>query len=613
MKRFSLFLIPAALIAGQARYARLGDFDGKVEVQLQAADPWVAAQRNLPITESTWLRTAADSRLEIELDDGSAWRMGPDSQAEISDYSRLSTGQRVTLLSLDRGIAYFTGEPAGKDALTMAVPGAQITFIRGARVRLEALDTWSRISVIEGVARVSSPAAEMDLHEGQSIRVEPADPSQFSLERSVVAKPLDRWSEQRDQALEAPASAVRVAQRYGVKDLDTAGQWLQTAGLGMVWKPTAAEGWAPFQKGRWLWYDSLGYTWVSDDSWGWLPYHYGRWSRSGADGWVWVPAAKQVFKPGDVYWLRGARFAGWGALAPNEEWRAAATPQLFSDAATTFAAFQQDARVIDPAGLVARPANPLSSGGFTTALPSPAFPAARLEALRPVLRVGSTRVNPSIPGVTFEDTVAPPPPEAPPPPVTDPGAYDPSSPVPPPDPQGPPGYPGGYPGGNPGGYPGGYPPTYPGIIVVTPPGNPDYSRRYPLPNRPTGNAQPPAPVAGGQPPAQPPSGRPRVKPAEIPNVEPRPTVTREARNEPKPPVNPPAGASQPPAPVKPPEIRPRVVPVEVPRVEPSHQVHTEPKAEAKTDKSTSDSKPAPAPAVAPAKTDAASTPTGAKK
>ena len=96
----------------------MGEFEGKVEVQLHAADPWLPAERNLPLTESAWLRTAAASRLEIELDEGSAWRLGPDSQIELSDYTRLSTGQRVTLLSLDRGLAYFTGEPAGHDALS---------------------------------------------------------------------------------------------------------------------------------------------------------------------------------------------------------------------------------------------------------------------------------------------------------------------------------------------------------------------------------------------------------------------------------------------------------------------------------------------------------------
>jgi hypothetical protein len=578
MQRFLLLLIPAALIAGQARYARLGDFDGKVEVQLQAADPWAVAERNLPLPESTWLRTSASSRLEIELDEGSAWRLGPNSQAEISDYSRLSTGQRVTLLSLDHGLAYFTGEPQGKDALTLVVPGAQVTFIRGARVRLEAQDTWSRISVIEGAVRFSSPAAEMDLHEGQSVRVEPANASRFFLDRSVAPSGLDAWSEDRDKALEPSASSARVTQRYGVKDLDTAGQWIETADLGMVWKPLASGSWTPFQKGRWRWYDGLGYTWVSDDSWGWLPYHYGRWARSDANGWVWAPGVKTVFKPGDVYWmLQGSKLAGWGPLAPAEEWSPASAPQLFSDAATTYAAFQADARLIDPFSSTARPAP--GPTVFVPALPSPAFIAARLEALRPVLRAGSTRVNPIIPGVTFEDPVAPQAPEPPPlPPITDPGSADPSASGPPPYPQGPP------PGVM---YP--PPPPFPDIIVITPPGNPDYSRRFPLPSRASGSAQTTTPAtgavtppAGVEPAVTPPSTRPRVVPAQIPRVDPIHDARREPRTEATSESKTPPAAS-PPA-VKPPEIRPRAVPVDVPRVEPSHQVQKETKAETpKTD------------------------------
>ena len=58
MRRIILVLVPAALFAGQARYARLGEFEGKVEVQLQAADSWMPAERNLPLPESAWLRTA---------------------------------------------------------------------------------------------------------------------------------------------------------------------------------------------------------------------------------------------------------------------------------------------------------------------------------------------------------------------------------------------------------------------------------------------------------------------------------------------------------------------------------------------------------------------------
>ncbi|MBZ5620719.1 MAG: FecR family protein [Acidobacteriia bacterium] len=491
MRRFTLLLLPAVLFAAQARYARLGEFEGKVEVQLQAADPWMPAERNLPLPESTWLRTAADSRLEIELDEGSVWRMGPNSQSEISDYLRLSTGQRVTLLSLDHGLAYFTGQAEGKDALTLVVPGAQVTLVRGAKVRLEVQDTWSQISVLAGTVRFSSPAAEIDLHAGQTTRVEPANPARFFLDREVPPMELDRWSGDRDKALASTTSAAHVIQRYGLQDLDAAGEWIQTADLGAVWKPKAQDGWKPLQNGRWRWYGTLGYTWVSDDPWGWLPYHYGRWSRRENLGWVWAPANSTVFKPGEVYWLRGPKLAGWGPLAPSEVWNPAdpdiGTPQQYLSANTTFAAFEQDAAAIDPAGFTARPKDPLKVAAFALALPSPAFLAARLEATRPELRAGSTRVTPMLDGVTFQNTRTPPivviNPTPPPPGVV----VTESAPPPPPQTVEVP-----------------YPvPVYTGIVVLNPPDHPDRSRSG---QPPLSKAGPP--TASVNPPAGPPKPAP---------------------------------------------------------------------------------------------------------
>jgi hypothetical protein len=505
MKYVSLLLLPAALFAGQARYARLGEFEGKVEVQLRAGDAWTAGERNLPLVESAWLRTGASSRLEIELDEGSAWRLGPDSQVEISDYAQLSTGQRVTVLSLDRGLAYFTGEPGAADTLTLAVPGAQVTLLRGARVRLQVDASVSRISVLEGVVRFFCPAAEIDIREGQTVRVEPAHTARFDLDREVPAMDLDRWNEDRDKTLAAASgSASHVAQRYGVADLDVAGTWVQTD-LGAVWKPKVAEGWAPFQNGRWRWYDTLGYTWVSDEAWGWIPYHHGRWTRKGDLGWVWAPASSTVFKPGDVYWLYNAKLAGWGPLGPGEDWQPPAAPEQFLNVNTTYAAFKQDARAIDPAGFQSRPKDPLSVAFFALALPSPAFPASRLEATRPVLRVGATRLQAVIPGTTFPDTIEVPPPP-PPPEVTD-LAPDP---MPDPGPSGPPPDPG--PPGPPMQviYPA---PSYTGIVVLNPPEHPDYSRRNPNTTIPRGTTTPAttttAPTSGTTTPGPTPPSRPR--------------------------------------------------------------------------------------------------------
>src|SRR5689334_3222258 len=128
MRFLAVFLLSPALFAGQARYARLGDFDGSVEVQLSAADPWIPAERNLPLIEGAWIRTGPAARAEVELDDGGVWRLGPGSQGEISDYTRLSTGQRVTLLSLDHGLSFFTGQARGIDSTVLALPGAHVTI-----------------------------------------------------------------------------------------------------------------------------------------------------------------------------------------------------------------------------------------------------------------------------------------------------------------------------------------------------------------------------------------------------------------------------------------------------------------------------------------------------
>jgi hypothetical protein len=480
MKCFLFLVLPAAIFAGQARYARLGEFEGKVEVQLRAGDAWSAGERNLPLVESAWLRTGASSRVEIELDEGSAWRIGPESQVEISDYTRLSTGQRITVLSLERGVAYFTGEPGAADTLTLAAPGAQVTLLRGARVRLQVDAAMSRISVMEGVVRFSCQAAEIDVREGQTVRVAPANKARFEFDREVPAMDLDQWNEERDKRLAAATSATHVAQSYGLADLDSAGTWVETE-LGAVWKPKVAEGWVPFQNGRWRWYDGLGYTWVSDETWGWTPYHHGRWTRQGDLGWVWVPAASRVFKPGDVYWLYNAKLAGWGPLGPGEDWQPPGAPEQFLNVNTTYADFRQDARTIDPAGFQGRPKQPLAVAVFALALPSPAFPASRLEATRAVLRVGATRWQAVIPGISFPDSAEVPPPP-PPSDATDtaPDAGpDPGLPDPPPY-AGAPGPPGPpmqviYPV-----------PDYTAIVVLNPPEHGDYSRRNPSSTVPRG-------------------------------------------------------------------------------------------------------------------------------
>src|SRR5215471_8420608 len=165
---FAATLLAAASQAGQPRFARLGAFEGLVEVQLDPAESWRPALANLPLPESTRIRTGPAAKLEIEFDDTSVLRLVGETLAELSDYTRLSGGQRITVVSLDRGLAYFTGEPGAGNVIHVLVPGAQATLKQGSRLRLRALDTSSEIAIIEGATRFTIPTAEMELHQGQS-------------------------------------------------------------------------------------------------------------------------------------------------------------------------------------------------------------------------------------------------------------------------------------------------------------------------------------------------------------------------------------------------------------------------------------------------------------
>jgi hypothetical protein len=93
--------------------------------------------------------------------------------------------------------------------LVAAVPGAQVTIGQGARLRLEARDPWSVIAAADGVARFSSPTAEFDLAAGQMVKLDPAHPARFFLNREIVPLETDRWCDERDKVLFSTTSAAQ--------------------------------------------------------------------------------------------------------------------------------------------------------------------------------------------------------------------------------------------------------------------------------------------------------------------------------------------------------------------------------------------------------------------
>ena len=389
-------LAAVPLLAATPRFARLGAFEGPVEVQLDAADSWRPAMRNLPLPEGTRIRTGLAAKVGIELDDTSVFRMAGEGLAELSDYTRLSGGQWITVISLDHGLAYFSGEPGTGNSMHLMVPGAQASLKQGSRIRLMAREQASEVAILEGATRFTMRSAEMDLHQGQSAQVTVPDSTHFSLFREITPLESDQWNEELDRAqAQAPASRL---------DMDRAGKWIRAGDFGTVWQPAAEAGWAPFRQGRWMWFQSVGFTWVGAEPWGYTPYHEGRWLQHSDLGWVWVPDAHEKdFTPGDVFWARTATTALWGALAPGEQWSGTTPPHQFAAFNVTGGAYVSGAREIAPSLAEELPKDLLKAFSFTPALPSPAFSVARLRAAREPLRskmYSAVEVAPDIQPVT---------------------------------------------------------------------------------------------------------------------------------------------------------------------------------------------------------------------
>lgn len=482
-----------------------------MEVQLEAAEAWRPATLNLPLSEGTRIRTGPGARLEIELDDAGVLRMVDEGLAELSDYSRLSGGQRITVISLDHGLAYFTGEPSEGSSIHLLVPGAQATLRQGSRIRLQAHAESSEFAILEGAARFTIPSADMELRQGQTARVTVPSSSHFSLYREVVPVESDSWSEQRDKA-EAQAPASRLA-------LDQGGKWIRTGDYGTVWQPAPQAGWAPFRQGRWIWFQSIGYTWAGSEPWGWKPYHEGRWLQHPDLGWVWLPGAQSSgeFLPGAVYWARSTTLVAWGPLAPDELWTGAGPPRQFAALNTTSGLFFSGVREISPSPAEDMPQDLLKVFQFTAALPSPPLPVSRLTLAREPLRTRLFSAVQVEPEVQMAPEAAPPPPDAEP--VTAAPPLQQTPPPPPPDTYSPDPGPAVASG-----------PNVPGIIILTTPGS----------GRKSKQADPALPAGKVTSPAVPAVPTPISRTGAPGDHKP---------NRPAPPVNSPSG----PAPVKTPE------------------------------------------------------------
>jgi hypothetical protein len=289
----------------------LSSVDGQVQLAQGTQILATQAPVNTPLFEGTQISTSEDGRAEIQFEDGSVARVSPNSSLTLSALSQDGATMQ-TDLTLNSGLGYFEIQGNGQANQIRVHFGNDVATVSGftvLRVNLDYLP--GDVAVFSGNAHVEGSTLALDLHGGQSVKLNAADTGNYTVAETIEPDSWDTWNSDRDQALttqESQRSAATNGQPNASNpawsDLDANGNWYNVPGQGYVWSPYAAESasWDPYGCGSWMWTPRFGYMWVSCEPWGYMPYASGMWSYYDGFGWGWAPGVGYPWWGGGVGW-----------------------------------------------------------------------------------------------------------------------------------------------------------------------------------------------------------------------------------------------------------------------------------------------------------------------
>jgi len=278
--------------ASKVRIVRLSQVKGEVKLDRDNGRGLELAMANLPVVEKSRLQTVMGVA-EVEFEDNSSLRVGPNSIVEFPKLERLPGGTTVSSVHLVQGTAYVS---------LMKTPGNEFNLLFGeqdlrlpaaSHIRLEVENQQAKLAVLDGSVHVENASGVMDVSRKNSVTFQMNDSSAPKVAKSFEAGALDTWdhNEAEYHSRFASMSAVSGSSySYGSSDMSYYGNFASYGGCGSMWRPYfASAGWDPYGSGAVAWYQGAGYSWVSPYPWGWTPYHSGTWSYCQGTGWGWMP------------------------------------------------------------------------------------------------------------------------------------------------------------------------------------------------------------------------------------------------------------------------------------------------------------------------------------
>ena len=289
--------------------ARISLMNGDVSVRRGDSGDAVAAAINGPLMADDRVLTGPGARAEVQLNYYNRIRLAGDAEVRFPQLEWHKYEIQVA-----SGTVAFSALPGSNDQIEFATEAAALRPLAPGSYRITVLGGGAvEFTVRRGEADIFTPSGSRRLTPGHTMRVHLGEDNvpEFQLTAEIGRDAFDEFNARRDQELSQVKSYQHMSRDIeGGEDLDNAGEWVDQAPYGSVWRPYVSPDWAPYQDGRWMWEDYYGWTWLSYDPWGWGPYHYGRWFNN-AGSWYWYPGGL-----GGRMWWRPALvgFFGWGGF-----------------------------------------------------------------------------------------------------------------------------------------------------------------------------------------------------------------------------------------------------------------------------------------------------------
>src|SRR5271165_2047417 len=276
----------------KVRIVRLSEVKGDVQLDRFTGVGFEEAMANIPIIEKARIQTGVGVA-EVEFEDNSTLRVGPDSLVAFPQLELLPSGGKASTVTVIKGTAYVSLVNTKGNDFTLTFGQQKVRLQPSSHIRLQLEPTLATLSVQEGSAVVEGPGGTTEIGKKKTFSFDLANQNPPVAAKYVPSEPYDTWDHNASEYHRNVASQSAFgnsAYSYGSSDMAYYGSFVNTPGCGSMWQPYfVSAGWSPFANGAWAYYPGAGYSWVSPYPWGWTPFHSGSWTSCPGAGWGWQP------------------------------------------------------------------------------------------------------------------------------------------------------------------------------------------------------------------------------------------------------------------------------------------------------------------------------------